>query len=433
MPMTLSEKIIAKKAGKARVAPGDFVTVKPDVMMGNDITASMTIRILEEHGIDSFPEPDKMFLVMSHFVPAKDIPSARMAKVCRDFARKHNLKHYFETGQGGIEHALLPDEGYVVAGDLVLGADSHSCTYGGVHTFATGIGSTDLAAAWATGELWLRVPETVKVVFHGVPENPWVSGKDLVLFLISQIGDDGALYQALEYQGEAIEHLSVEGRLTMANMAIEAGAKSAIFPCDQKLLAYEEGRARRPIDPVEADQGASYARIYEWDATRIEPQVAYPHLPSNTRPVSQAMQEKIKIDTVFIGSCTNARIEDLRIAARILQGKHLAPWTRGVAIPATHNIYLQALSEGLIEIFSRAGFTVTEGTCGPCLGGYMGVVGEGERMLSTSNRNFIGRTGDPKGETYLCSPAVAAASALTGYITDPREVIDDKEAMSQFA
>jgi 3-isopropylmalate/(R)-2-methylmalate dehydratase large subunit len=431
--MTMSEKLLARKSGKAAVGPGDLVTAKADVIMSNDITTAMSALILKDYGIERLADPEALYVVMSHFVPAKDIASARMAKTCREFVQQFGVTHYFEAGQGGIEHALLPDEGYVVPGDLVLGADSHSCTYGGVNTFAVGIGSTDLAAAWITAELWLRVPETIKVVFRGVPKNPWVSGKDLVLFLINNIGDDGALNQALEYQGEAIDALSVEGRLTVANMAIEAGAKNAIFPCDAKLLAYEEERAKRPLDPVDADRGASYVKTYEWDVTELEPLISFPHLPSNTRPVSQAMQEKIKIDQVFIGSCTNAKIEDLRIAARILKGRKLAPGTRGVAIPASHNIWLKALEEGIIEVLVRAGFSIAEGTCGPCLGGYMGVIGAGEKMLSTSNRNFPGRTGDPKGETYLCSPAVAAASAITGYITDPREVAVYDVGLCQFS
>jgi len=433
MAMTMSEKILAKKSAKASVAPGDLVTARPDVIMSNDITTAMSAVILKEHGIERLADPDKLYVVMSHFVPAKDIASARMAKTCREFVQKFGVMHYFEAGQGGIEHALLPDEGYVVPGDLVLGADSHSCTYGGVNTFATGIGSTDLAAAWITGELWLRVPHTIKVVFNGIPKNPWVSGKDLVLYLINQIGDDGALYQALEDHGEAVAALSVEGRLTIANMAIEAGAKNAIFPSDARLAEYEEKRAKRPLDPVEADRSASYVRTYEWDVTDLEPLLSFPHLPSNTRPVSEAMQEKIKIDQVFIGSCTNAKIEDLRIAAKILKGKKLAPWTRGVAIPASHNIWLKALEEGIIEILVRAGFSIAEGTCGPCIGGYMGVIGPGEKMLSTSNRNFHGRTGDPRGETYLCSPAVAAASAVTGYITDPLKVAGEDVALCQFS
>ncbi|MDE0207931.1 MAG: 3-isopropylmalate dehydratase large subunit, partial [Candidatus Tectomicrobia bacterium] len=414
MGMTRSEHILARASGKARVAPGDMVVGKADVIMGNDITTSLTVRILDANGITEFADPDKVFIVMSHFVPAKDIASAAMAKTCRDFARQYDIKHYFEAGQGGIEHALLPDEGYVVPGDLVLGADSHSCTYGGVNTFATGIGSTDLAAAWTTGELWLRVPETIKIVFNGVPKNPWVSGKDVVLFLISRLGDDGALYQAQEFHGEGTSHLSVEGRLTIANMAIEGGAKNSIFPCDDKTLAYEAGRARRDFQGVEADADAGYAAVHEFDISNLEPQVAFPHLPSNCKPVGEAMQEKVSIDQVFIGSCTNAKLEDLRIAAKILDGHQLAKWTRGVVIPASHNIYMQALDEGLISIFAKAGFAVAEGTCGPCLGGYMGVIGEGERMLSTSNRNFKGRTGDTRGETYLVSPAVAAASAITG-------------------
>ena len=321
MGMTRSEHILARSSGKARVAPGDMVVGKADVIMGNDITTSLTVRILDANGITQFADPDKVFIVMSHFVPAKDIASAAMAKTCRDFARKYNIKHYFEAGQGGIEHALLPDEGYVVPGDLVLGADSHSCTYGGVNTFATGIGSTDLAAAWTTGELWLRVPETIKIVFNGVPKSPWVSAKDVVLFLISQLGDDGALYQAQEFHGEGTQHLSVEGRLTIANMAIEGGAKNSIFPCDDKTLAYEAGRAKRDFQGVEADADATYAAVHEFDISNLEPQVAFPHLPSNCKPVSQAMQEKVAIDQVFIdGSCTNAKLEDLRM--RPLRGQN---------------------------------------------------------------------------------------------------------------
>ena len=421
--MNLTEKILARSAGKTAVSPGDIVTVQPEVMMGNDITASLAIKVLEREGIDSFYDKDKMFIVMSHYSPNKDIKSSEMSLICRNFARRHDLKHYFEAGKGGIEHALLPDEGYVVSGDIVIGADSHSCTYGGIHTFATGVGSTDLAACWVTGKIWLRVPETLKVVFNGIPKNPWTCAKDFVLHLIKEIGDDGATYQALEYHGDAIENLSAEGKLTIANMAIEAGAKNAIFPFDKNIEEYEKGRAQRKVRPVTLDKDAKYLRTYEWNVEKLEPQISYPHLPSKAKPVSEAMKDKIKIDQVFIGSCTNAKIEDLRIAARILKGKKLPRWVRGVAIPASQKIYREALAEGLIDIFASAGFSVAAGTCGPCLGGHFGIIGPGEKMLSTSNRNFVGRTGHTKGETYLCSPAVAAASAVTGYIVDPQEVM----------
>lgn len=421
--MNLTEQFLARGAGKAKVTAGDIVTVTPDIMMGNDVTASLAIKILQDAGLEQFSDKEKMFIVMSHYVPNKDIKTSEMTLLIRNFVKKHNLPYFFEAGKGGIEHALLPDEGYVVAGDIVIGADSHSCTYGGIHTFATGIGSTDLAAAWVRGKIWLRVPEAIKATFRGIPKNPWTSAKDLVLYLIKEIGDDGATYQAIEYHGEAIENLSAEGKLTIANMGIEAGAKNAIFPWDSSIEEYEKSRARRPVRPIECDPNAAFARSYEWNVEDLEPQVSYPHLPSNAKPVSQAMNDKIKIDQVFIGSCTNAKMEDLRIAAKILKGKKLADGVRGVAIPASQKIYREALKEGIVEIFAEAGFAVTGGTCGPCLGGHFGIIGPGEKMLSTSNRNFVGRTGHPKGETYLCNPAVAAASAVVGYIVDPSEVV----------
>ncbi|RJP58432.1 MAG: 3-isopropylmalate dehydratase large subunit [Candidatus Auribacter fodinae] len=423
MVMNLTEQFLARSAGKSRVSPGDIVTIKPDVMMGNDVTTAVTVRILNESGLDTFADKNKMFIVMSHFVPNKDIKTSEMTQSIRKFVEKHKLPYFFEAGKGGIEHALLPDEGYVVAGDVVVGADSHSCTYGGIHAFAAGIGSTDLAGAWVTGKIWMRVPETIKAAFHGIPKHPWTSAKDFVLHLIKEIGDDGATYQAIEYHGDAIENLTAEGKLTIANMAIEAGAKNAIFPFDKAIEAYEKGRARRPLNPVKVDPKAAFSRSFEWNVEDLEPQVSYPHLPSKAHPISKVMAEKIKVDQVFIGSCTNAKIEDLRIAAKILKGKKLAPWVRGVAIPASQKIYLEAIQEGIVEIFAKAGFAVTGGTCGPCLGGHYGIIGPGEVMLSTSNRNFVGRTGHPKGMTYLCNPAVAAASAVVGYIVDPCEVM----------
>jgi len=420
--MNLTEQFLAYASGKNKVEPGDIVTVYPDIMMGNDVTASLAIKILNDAGLDKFHDINKMFIVMSHYVPNKDIKTSEMTLLCREFAKKHSLPHYFEAGKGGIEHALLPDEGYVVPGDIIIGADSHSCTYGAIHTFATGIGSTDLAAAWVTGKIWLKVPKSIKAVFHGIPKNPWTSAKDLVLHLIKEIGDDGATYMAIEYHGDAITNLSAEGKLTIANMAIEAGAKNAVFPYDKSIEDYEKSRAKRQFKHFEIDRTAKFDRVYEWNVENLEPQISFPHLPSLAQPVSKVMAQKIKIDQVFIGSCTNAKMEDLRIAAKILKDKKLAPWVRGVAIPASQKIYLEALKEGIIETFIKAGFSTTGGTCGPCLGGHYGIVGPGETMLSTSNRNFVGRTGHPKGQTYLCNPAVAAASAVAGYIVDPREI-----------
>jgi 3-isopropylmalate/(R)-2-methylmalate dehydratase large subunit len=420
--MNLTEQFLARGSGKAKVSPGDIVTVTPDIMMGNDVTSSLAIKILQDAGLEKFADKNKMFIVMSHYVPNKDIKTSEMTLLIRNFVKKHGLPFFFEAGKGGIEHALLPDEGYVVAGDIVIGADSHSCTYGGIHTFATGIGSTDLAAAWVRGKIWLRVPETIKAVFNGVPKHPWTSAKDFVLHLIKEIGDDGATYQAIEYHGEAIENLTAEGKLTIANMAIEAGAKNAVFPWDKSIEQYESTRAQRHVRPIETDPKAVFARKYEWNVENLEPQVSYPHLPSKAKPVSQAMKDNIKIDQVFIGSCTNAKMEDLRIAAGILKGKKIADHVRGVAIPASQKIFRQAIEEGIVDIFAQAGFAVTGGTCGPCLGGHFGIIGPGEKMLSTSNRNFVGRTGHPKGETYLCNPAVAAASAVAGYIVDPSEI-----------
>ncbi len=421
--MNLTEQFLARGAGKAKVSAGDIVTVAPDVMMGNDVTSSLAIKILQDAGLEKFADKQKMFIVMSHYVPNKDIKTSEMTLLIRNFVKKHNLPYFFEAGKGGIEHALLPDQGYVVTGDIVIGADSHSCTYGGIHTFATGIGSTDLAAAWVRGKIWLRVPETIKATFNGIPKHPYTSAKDLVLYLIKEIGDDGATYQAIEYHGEAIENLTAEGKLTIANMAIEAGGKNAIFPWDKSIEEYEKTRAQRPVRPVETDPNATFAREYTWNVENLEPQVSYPHLPSKAKPISEVMEEKIQIDQVFIGSCTNAKMEDLRVAAKILKGKKLAPNVRGVAIPASQKIYREAIKEGIVDIFLEAGFAVTGGTCGPCLGGHYGIIGPGEKMLSTSNRNFVGRTGHPKGETYLCNPAVAAASAVVGHIVDPREVM----------
>jgi 3-isopropylmalate dehydratase, large subunit (EC 4.2.1.33) len=421
MGHTITEKIIADHAGKKEVFPGELVTAKIDLAMANDVTAPLSIKTLEKYGIEKVFDKDKIALVLSHFVPAKDIKSAEQAKIVRDFAKKHNIKWFFGEGEG-IEHTLLPENGIVVPGDLVVGADSHTCTYGGIGAFSTGVGSTDLAYAIATGEIWLKVPESMKFIFYG-KLNKWVSGKDLILYTIGQIGVDGALYRAMEFDGEAIRSLDISQRLTIANMAIEAGGKSGIISPDEKTIEYVEKRAKKPYKIYQSDKDAHYVEVYEWDAYSIEPMVAWPYLPSNVHPVSESTH--ITIDQAFIGSCTNGRIEDLRIAASILKGKKVHPYTRCIVIPASKNVYLQALHEGLIDIFIEAGCAVSTSTCGPCLGGHMGILAKGERCISTSNRNFPGRMGHPQSEAYLASPAVVAASAVLGRIAHPEEVASE--------
>jgi 3-isopropylmalate/(R)-2-methylmalate dehydratase large subunit len=388
--------------------------------LGNDITAPLAIQAFEEMGAKKVFHRDRVVLVPDHFAPAKDILSAEQCKVLRNFARAHRLTHYFEIGECGIEHVLLPEKGLVLPGDVVIGADSHTCTYGALGAFSTGVGSTDLAAVMATGRLWFKVPESIKFIFHG-KLNPWVSGKDLILFTIGQIGVDGALYQAMEFTGETIGKLPMEGRFTMANMAIEAGGKSGIFDPDQMTLQYVKKRATRPYKLYHSDPDAKYKEVYEYDASKIYPQVSLPHIPSNSKDVKEI--KKIGIDQVVIGSCTNGRLEDLRVAAKILKGKKIAPSLRLIIIPATQEVYRQALKEGLLEIFLSAGAVISPPTCGPCLGGYMGVLAEGERSLATTNRNFRGRMGHAQSEVYLASPAVAAASAVKGRICHPEEVV----------
>ncbi|MGC8676620.1 MAG: 3-isopropylmalate dehydratase large subunit [Hydrogenobaculum sp.] len=421
MGHTITEKIIADHAGRKEVFPGELVTAKIDLAMANDVTAPLSIKTLEKYGIERIFDKDKIALVLSHFVPAKDIKSAEQAKIVRDFAKKHNIKWFFREGEG-IEHTLLPENGIVVPGDLVVGADSHTCTYGGIGAFSTGVGSTDLAYAMATGEIWLKVPESMKFIFYG-KLNKWVSGKDLILYTIGQIGVDGALYRAMEFDGEAIRSLDISQRLTIANMAIEAGGKSGIISPDEKTIEYVEKRAKKPYKIYQSDKDAQYVEVYEWDASSIEPMVAWPYLPSNVHPVSESTH--ITIDQAFIGSCTNGRIEDLRIAASILKGKKVHPYVRCIVIPASKNVYLQALHEGLIDIFIEAGCAVSTSTCGPCLGGHMGILAKGEKCISTSNRNFPGRMGHPQSEAYLASPAVVAASAVLGRIAHPEEVASE--------
>jgi 3-isopropylmalate dehydratase, large subunit (EC 4.2.1.33) len=423
MGMTITEKIIADHAGKKEVKPGDLATVKIDLAMANDVTAPLAIKILEKYHIDKVFDPEKIALVLSHFVPAKDIKSAEQAKMVRDFAKKHNIKWFFQEGEG-IEHTILPEEGLVVPGDLVVGADSHTCTYGALGAFSTGMGSTDIAYAMATGETWLRVPHSMKFIFYGKP-SAWVMGKDLILHTIGQIGVDGALYKAMEFEGEAIRHLSMDQRFTITNMAVEAGAKNGIIAPDEKTLQYVSQRAKKPWKVYYSDPDAEYSEIYEWDAGKLEPLVAWPYLPSNVHPVSESTH--ITIDQAFIGSCTNGRIEDLRIAAKILKGRKVHPYVRCIVIPASKKVYMQALKEGLIDIFLEAGCVVSVSTCGPCLGGHMGILAEGERCISTSNRNFPGRMGHPKSEAYLANPAVVAASAVLGRIAHPKEVVSLKE------
>ncbi len=428
MGMTITEKILADHAGKKEVRPGDLITAKIDLAMANDVTAPLAIKILEKYGIDKVFDPNRIALVLSHFVPAKDIKSAEQAKIVREFAKKHNIKWFFEEGEG-IEHTILPERGIVVPGDLVVGADSHTCTYGGIGAFATGVGSTDIAYAMATGEIWLRVPESMKFIFYGKTK-PWVMGKDLILYTIGQIGVDGALYRAMEFEGEAIRDLSIEQRLTITNMAIEAGGKSGIIAPDEKTIEYVKQRAQKEWKIYQSDPDAEYHSVYEWDAGQIEPLVAWPYLPSNVHPVTESTH--IDIDQAFIGSCTNGRLEDLRIAAKVFkealrQGKKVHPYVRCIVIPASKNVYMQAMKEGLIDIFIEAGCVVSTSTCGPCLGGHMGVLAEGERCISTSNRNFPGRMGHPKSESYLANPAVVAASAILGRIAHPEEIVRSKD------
>ncbi|OGP53754.1 MAG: 3-isopropylmalate dehydratase large subunit, partial [Deltaproteobacteria bacterium RBG_13_52_11b] len=389
-PMTITEKILASHAKRKEVIPGELIDARIDLALGNDITAPLAIQAFGEMGAKKVFHRDRVVLVPDHFAPAKDILSAEQCKILRNFARAHRLTHYFEIGECGIEHALLPEKGLVLPGDVVIGADSHTCTYGAVGAFSTGVGSTDLAAVMATGRLWFKVPESIKFIFYG-KLNPWVSGKDLILFTIGQIGVDGALYQAMEFTGETIRALPMEGRFTMANMAIEAGGKSGIFDPDSMTLQYVKKRAKRPYKLYHSDPDAKYKEVVEYDASKIHPQVSLPHIPSNSKDVKKI--GKIGIDQVVIGSCTNGRLEDLRVAARILKGKKIAPSLRLIIIPATQEVYRQAMKEGLFEIFLSAGAVISPPTCGPCLGGYMGVLAEGERSLATTNRNFRGRMG----------------------------------------
>lgn len=412
------EKILARASGVDRVRPGELLTAAVDLVLGNDITAPVAIREFEKIGVDRVFDRDRIALVPDHFVPNKDIKSAEQAKTMREFARRFGITHYFEVGEMGIEHALLPEKGLVAPGEVIIGADSHTCTYGAVGALATGVGSTDMAAAMAWGRTWFKVPQTIRFVYTG-QRRPWVGGKDLILYTIGRIGVDGALYMAMEFAGEAVAALSMDDRFTMANMAIEAGGKCGLIAPDDITLDYLKDRVTRPFEILVPDGDADYEDILEIDVSEIEPQVALPHLPSNTRGVSELGE--IRVDQAVIGSCTNGRISDLRVAAEILKGRRVHPHTRLIVIPATQAIYLQAMKEGLLEIFVQSGAAVSTPTCGPCLGGYMGVLAAGERAVATTNRNFRGRMGHPESEVYLASPAVVAASALAGKIVHPGE------------
>ena len=420
MGMTIAEKILAAKAGVSFVRPGELIMARVDIALANDVTAPLAIKAFEEVGAKEVFNPERIVLVPDHFTPNKDIKAAQQAKVVREFAYKHNIKWYFEVGRVGIEHALLPEEGIVVPGDLVVGADSHTCTYGALGAFATGVGSTDLGCAMAAGEVWLRVPSTIKFVIKGKRQRH-VTGKDIILHIIGTIGVDGARYKVMEFAGEVIRELPMDERFTICNMAIEAGGKTGIIEPDDITKEYVRKRAKREPVYYTSDEDAQYERVYEIDISDLEPVVALPHLPENVRPVREV--NHIEIDQVVIGPCTNGRITDLRQAAEVLKGRKVHPKVRLIVIPATQKIWKQAMKEGLFEIFIDAGAAISCPTCGPCLGGHMGILAEGERAVATTNRNFVGRMGHPKSEVYLASPYVAAASAVLGRIAHPDEVL----------
>jgi 3-isopropylmalate/(R)-2-methylmalate dehydratase large subunit len=416
MPMTITEKILAAHAGKESVSPGDIIQVEVDLALANDITAPLAISVFEELGRKAVFDRHKIAMVQDHFVPNKDILSAQHVKRMRSFVREQEIDHFFELGETGVEHVILPEKGLVCPGDLVVGADSHTCTYGALGAFSTGMGSTDVGVIMATGSTWLKVPESIRMVYEGkIP--PWVGGKDLILNTLGILGVAGAVYRSLEFTGEAVGQLSLAHRFTMANMAVEAGAKNGIFAADDTTAAYMEGRSNRTFSMVRSDPDASYVQEIHVAVDTLEPQVAMPHSPDNVRPVSEI--GSVPLDQVFLGSCTNGRLEDLREAAMLLKGKRVAKSTRFIVIPGSPAIYRDALQEGLIEVFLTAGAVIGPPCCGPCLGGHMGILAEGEKALSTSNRNFVGRMGHPKSEVYLAGPAVAAASAVAGKIISP--------------
>ena len=419
MGMTMSQKILAAAAGLPEVKAGQLIEADLSLVLGNDITSPVAIHEMDRLASQDVFDKDKIALVLDHFVPNKDIKSAEHCKCVREFAMRHDITHFYDVGEMGIEHALVPEKGLAVAGDVIIGADSHTCTYGALGAFSTGVGSTDMAAGMATGKAWFKVPSAIRVVLTGKPAK-WVSGKDVILHLIGEIGVDGALYQSLEFVGDGIASLNMDDRFTIANMAIEAGAKNGIFPVDEQARQYMEEHAKRPYTVYEADEDAEYERTVTIDLGTLKSTVSFPHLPENTRTIDEVGE--VKIDQVVIGSCTNGRMEDMRTAAEILKGRKVAKGVRCIVIPATQAVYLQCIEEGLLKIFVEAGAVVSTPTCGPCLGGYMGILAAGERCVSTTNRNFVGRMGHVDSEVYLASPAVAAASALTGKISDPAQL-----------
>ena len=423
MGMTMSQKILAKKAGLQAVTAGQLINAKVDLVLGNDITTPVAIDEFEKYGFDTVFNRAGIAIVLDHFTPNKDIKAAQLSKRCREFACKYDIVHYFDVGDMGIEHALLPEKGLVAPGELVVGADSHTCTYGALGAFSTGFGSTDMAAAMATGYCWFKVPSAIRFELTGRPSK-WVSGKDVILHIIGMIGVDGALYKSMEFGGPGLQYLSMDDRLTMANMAIEAGAKNGIFEVDEETMAYEKGRVSREFEVFKADDDADYDRVIELNLSEIHPTVSLPHLPDNTRTIEEVGD--IPIDQVVIGSCTNGRISDLAVAANLFTGRKVASNVRCIIIPGTQQIYLEAMKAGYIETFINAGCAVSTPTCGPCLGGHMGILAEGERCVATTNRNFVGRMGHVSSEVYLASPAVAAASAIVGKIANPEQV--EKEA-----
>ena len=419
MGMTMTQKILAAHAGLESVKAGQLIEAKLDLVLGNDVTTPVAIKEFNKIGVDKVFDKDKVAIVPDHFTPNKDIKSAEHCKLVREFAHCKEVTNYFEVGQMGIEHCLLPEKGLVVPGDVVSGADSHTCTYGALGAFSTGVGSTDMAVGMARGVAWFKVPSALKFVLKNKPAK-WVSGKDIILHIIGMIGVDGALYKSMEFAGDGLQYLTMDDRFTIANMAIEAGGKNGIFPVDDKTIEYVKEHSNKEWTKFEADEDAEYDAVYEIDLSKLRPTIAFPHLPENTKTVDEA--KGLEMDQVVIGSCTNGRISDMRIAAQVLNGKKINPNIRAIILPGTQKVWLQCVEEGLAQIFVEAGCVFSTPTCGPCLGGHMGILAKGERALSTTNRNFIGRMGHPESEVYLASPAVAAASAITGKITDPEEV-----------
>ena len=423
MGMTMTQKILANHAGLDYVVPGQLIKAKLDMILGNDITSPVAVSEFRKIGVDKVFDVNKIAIVPDHFTPNKDIKSAEQVKYIREFSKEMGIVNFFEVGQMGVEHALLPEKGLVVTGDVIIGADSHTCTYGALGAFSTGVGSTDMAAGMATGEAWFKVPEAIKFVLEGKP-GKWVSGKDIILHIIGMIGVDGALYKSMEFSGDGISHLTMDDRFTIANMAIEAGAKNGIFIVDEKTIEYVKEHSKKPYKVYTSDEDAEYSQTYTIDLSEVKPTVAFPHLPENTKTIDSVGE--IKIDQVVIGSCTNGRITDLRIAAEIMKGRKVHPDVRCIVIPATQKIWKQAMNEGLFDIFIDAGVAVSTPTCGPCLGGHMGILAKGERALSTTNRNFVGRMGHTESEVYLASPAIAAATAIAGRIASPDEILMQK-------